>query len=150
MNANDARLVRLFTAETGSAVEDSTPNVQAGTPGQTFDLILQAEAGRQVGGTGAPYRLLVTALDVTAGNAAPAAVNPTIPANLLSFNNPPWVPTPSAANANNFVFNQRFRIPNAGNLPAGLANHVFQYTAVLVTQDFNIVSVIQSNLFLLV
>jgi hypothetical protein len=149
MNANDARLVRLITVESGGLVEDSTPNVQAGNPAQTFDLILQAEAGRQVGGTQAPYNLLVTALDLTAGSPAPAQLVPNVPANLLSFSNPPWVPSP-AANANNFLFNERFRIPTAGNLPGGLANHVFQYTAVLVTRDFNIVSLIQSNLFLLV
>ena len=44
MNANDARIVRVFTAQFDGTVEDNTPNANAAVPDQ-FDLILQAEVG---------------------------------------------------------------------------------------------------------
>ena len=44
MNANDARIVRLFTAQVDGTVEDNTPNANAQVLDQ-FDLILQAEVG---------------------------------------------------------------------------------------------------------
>jgi hypothetical protein len=42
MNANDARIVRVFIAQVDGTVEDNTPNANAAVPDQ-FDLILQAE-----------------------------------------------------------------------------------------------------------
>ena len=39
MNANDARIVRLFTVQVDGTVEDNTPNANAQVPDQ-FDLIL--------------------------------------------------------------------------------------------------------------
>ena len=56
MNANDARIVRLFTAQVDGTVEDDTPNAKAHVPFQ-FDLILQAEVGAVLGDSGANYTL---------------------------------------------------------------------------------------------
>jgi hypothetical protein len=148
MNSNDASLVRLFTAETGSAVGDDSPNTQLGNPLKTFDLVLEAEAGGGVGGTGAPYTLTITCFDWTTGNLANAALNANIPVQTFDGNAAKvlW----KRSGTGGFLSEQRFRIPDAGDLPAGLGNHIFSYTAALVTQDFNIVSTIQSNLFILV
>jgi hypothetical protein len=153
MNANDARLVRLFTTETAvppapaSLVEDNSPNTSLGAALATFDLVIEGEAGANIGGTGAPYTLAITCFDWTTGNLANAALAPTIPPQTFDGNAAKVLWKKSGSN---FLTQQRFLIPNAGNLPAGLGNHIFVYTAVLVTQDFNIVSVVQSNLFLLV
>ena len=147
MNANDARLSRLFTAETGSKVPDDTPNASLGAPQTTFDLVLEGEAGNNVGGTGAPYTLTITCFDWSTGNLADPAMNPTIPAQTFDGNGAAVLWKKSGTN---FLTQQVFRIPAAGALPAGVKGHLFTYTVSLVTQDFNIVSTAQSNLFLIV
>ena len=74
MNANDAQLTELTTAQSGSTVEDNAPNA----PGQpAFNVVVEAVAGSAVGGSGAPYTLTVTAMDLTNVAAAPA-LKPTI------------------------------------------------------------------------
>jgi len=146
MNSNDARLARLFTVETGAIVEDNNPNTRLTTPATTFDLLLEGEAGSNIGGNGAQYTLSIVCFDWTTGNLANAALQPTVPAQTFDApGGPLWT-----ASGSNFITQQRFRIPAAGNLPGGLANHVFVYTAAMVTRDFNIVSIIQSNLFIIV
>jgi hypothetical protein len=50
VNANDATLTSLATAQTGSAVADTAPNVPA-NPG--FDLVLHAVASSALGSCGA-------------------------------------------------------------------------------------------------
>ena len=62
MNANDARIVRVFTAQVDGTVEDNTPNANAAVPDQ-FDLILQAEVGGVLGNSGANYTLTFTAIN---------------------------------------------------------------------------------------
>src|SRR6266536_811105 len=62
MDANDARIARLYTAQAGGLVEDNTPNANSPTPNQ-LDLILQAEAGGVLGNSGANYTLTFTAIN---------------------------------------------------------------------------------------
>ena len=62
MNANDARIVRLFTAQVDGTVEDNTPNANAQVLDQ-FDLILQAEVGGVLGNSGANYTLTFVAIN---------------------------------------------------------------------------------------
>ena len=62
MNANDATLTSLATAQTGSTVAGTAPNAPA-NPG--FDLVLHAVAGSALGSCGAPYTLTISAIDVT-------------------------------------------------------------------------------------
>ena len=70
MNANDATLTALTTAQTGSTVADTAPNAPA-NPG--FDLILAAAAGSALGSCGARYTLTISAIDLTtAAQAWPA------------------------------------------------------------------------------
>src|SRR5260370_40145146 len=74
LNANDANLTELTTAQSGSTVEDNAPNAPA-QPG--FDLVVEAVAGNAIGNGGAPYTLTVTPMDLTA--VAPATdLNPAI------------------------------------------------------------------------
>ena len=62
MNANDATLTSLATAQTGSTVAGTAPNAPA-NPG--FDLVLHAAAGSALGSCGAPYTLTFSAIDLT-------------------------------------------------------------------------------------
>ena len=63
MNANDAALTELATAQSGSMVKDDAPNAPAGSG---FDLILGAVAGSALGSSGAPYTLTISVIDLTA------------------------------------------------------------------------------------
>jgi hypothetical protein len=65
VNANDATLTELATAQTGSMVNDDAPNAPAGGG---FDLILGAAAGSALGSSGAPYTLTISAIDLTAAS----------------------------------------------------------------------------------
>src|SRR5262249_56108221 len=63
VNANDATLTELATAQSGSMVADNTPNAPAGG---SFDLVVGAVAGGALGSSGAPYTLPISAIDLTA------------------------------------------------------------------------------------
>jgi hypothetical protein len=141
VNANDAQMTELLTANTGSTVENQTPNAPA--PGQPkFEVVLEAVAGSAIGGSGAPYTLTVTAMDLTDVKAAPA-LNPTI-ANPQHFDVPAgWKP-----NGLDFEYSKSFSI----TVPAGgkYTDHVLQYVASLVTPNGQIVSIIESEPFVLI
>ena len=139
MNDNDAYLTKLATAQSGSTIEDNAPN--ANNPA-TFDLVVEAVAGHAVGGSFAPYTLTITAMDLTAVAPAPA-LNPAVPAQTFDGpGGPIW-----KANGTDFVSTQKFPI----TVPAGVfTGHTLQYTASLVTTNHQIVSIIQSDPFVLV
>jgi len=63
VNANDATLTELASAQSGSMVADTAPNAPAAA---SFDLILRAVAGSALGSSGAPYTLTISAIDLTA------------------------------------------------------------------------------------
>jgi hypothetical protein len=63
VNANDATLTELATAQSGSMVADNAPNAPASA---SFDLVLEAAAGSALGSSGAPYTLTISAIDLTA------------------------------------------------------------------------------------
>jgi hypothetical protein len=147
MNANDARIVRLFSAQVDGTVEDDTPNAKARLPDQ-FDLILQAEAGAVLGDSGANYILTF------------AAINDDMVTRQVSLN-PPGNPFKEEWNAahgwvrsgNDYVKTgqgeadgiMRYRIA----IPPGLTG-AFHYNVRLVAENFQVVSFAQSNPFLLV
>jgi hypothetical protein len=138
VNANDAQLTELTTAQSGSTVEDNAPNA----PGQpAFDVVVEAVAGSAVGGSGAPYTLTVTAMDLTNVAAAPA-LKPTI-TNPQHFDLATgWKPS-----GPDFEYSQSFSI----TVPPGqYAGHVLQYVASLVNQNGQIVSIMESDPFVLV
>jgi hypothetical protein len=149
MNADQARLIRLYTAETGGTVEDDTPNappVPPNPPATTFALRLEGEAGALVGASNTQYTLSIVAYDVTVGDNEPALNPPAadIP-DRQRFDagqpSPRWV-----ASGTDFITQQTATI----NVPAALKGHTFRYTASLVSDDFQNVSFIQSDPFVLV
>lgn len=139
MNANNAQLTELTTAQSGSTVEDNAPNA----PGQpAFDIVVEAVAGSAVGGSGAPYALTVTAMDLTDVAAAPA-LKPTI-TNPQHFDQATgWKP-----NGPDFEYTQSFAITVPPN--GQYSGHVLQYVASLVNQNGQIVSIMESDPFVLV
>jgi hypothetical protein len=142
MNANDARFSQLFVAGNNSKVQDDSPNESGGAAGNDFDLLLKAEAGGVLGDSGAAYTLFITAYDVTAGTAEPD-LNPFAVPNKENFNAANnWV-----ASGDDFVKEEKYDI----NVGAGVTRgHVFQYTATLIADNFEVVAIIQSDLFGLV
>jgi hypothetical protein len=144
MNANDARFSRLFVAADGSVVQDDSPSESGGAPQNDFDLLLKAEAGGVLGGSGAAYDLFITCYDVTAGTAQPL-LNPFgTPSNEDFENAAPgnWKPS-----GDDFVKEETYNIAIDG---AVVRDHVYQYTATLIADNHQVVSIIQSDLFVLV
>jgi hypothetical protein len=96
MNADDARIARVYTTQPGGITEDTSPN--AGPPRTpTFDLILQLEAGSRVGNTGGAYDLFITAINDDTG-AAVAGLAPPIPLP-QRFDPPPQPVAPATETA---------------------------------------------------
>jgi hypothetical protein len=142
MNANDARLTQLFVAVDNSRTQDDSPNETGGVPGATFDLLLRAEAGSVIGDGSGNYNLTITAFDVTKGVAEPG-LNPFGNPKLEEFNNNAgnnWAPS-----GVDFIKQEKYDI----NIPATVTRgDVFQYTAQLVSVNFEVISIIQSDLFI--
>ena len=149
MNTNDARLARLFTAADGGTVEDDTPTATGTTPVNKFDLWLQGEAGNAVGSGGGQYTLNIVAFDVTTGNIEPALlpVAPTFPTTEQFQAGAPNNWNAAGGSSNDFVKLEKYDIDN---IPANLKGHVFYYIASLVSANFQIVSIKQSNWFIVV
>ena len=147
MHASDARIARLYTTETGGNVQDNTPNAPpngALPAATTFDLVLEGEAGVNLGANGVNYTLSIVAYDVTAGNNAPA-LNPTsatLPNQEFNAGKPNSV---WKASGTDFISEQRFPI----NVTAAVKGHTISYTASLVSDDGQIVSFLQSDPFIL-
>ena len=141
MNANDATLTALTTAQTGSTVADTAPNAPA-NPG--FDLILHAAAGSALGSSGARYTLTISAIDLT-------AVTQGWPTQTLhqAFDTANgWA---LSGTGPDYQCSQTFAVLVPGGGPGGpLASHVLQYVASLVSHGAQIVSVIQSRPFVLI
>jgi hypothetical protein len=144
MNANDAMLTGLITAQAGSSVLDAAPNAPANP---TFDLIIEGVAGSVVGNSDAPYDLRISALDLTAGGLAEAIIPP--PPPLAAFNvGSGWA---LSGTGPNYQFAATINIAIPPPVPGGpLAGHVLQFVASLVTVNAQIVSLIQSAPFVLV
>jgi hypothetical protein len=143
VNANDAQLIEVLTAQHGSTVEDNAPNAPA--PGQvaatSYDLVIEGNAGNVIGNSGAPYTLTVTAMDLTTMTAA-ATLNPAVPAQ--SFSVPLW----NKNGPDDYDTQQSFTI-NVPN-PNPFAGHILQYVASLVSVNDQVVSILQSEPFTLV
>jgi hypothetical protein len=143
MNANDARLTQLFVAVTGSQTQDDSPNETGGVPGDFFDLLLRGEAGEVIGGSNGDYNLSITAFNVSKGVAEPL-LNPITNPQLEEFKNAApgnWAPF-----GDDFIKQETYNITIDPAVPRG---DVYQYTAQLVTVNFEVIVIIQSALFIL-
>jgi hypothetical protein len=145
MNANDARIANLYTAQTGGLVKDNSPNI--GSPRATsFDLIVQLEAGNVIGQGGGNYTLNFTAINDNTATPEPTLVPAGNPFN-EQFLAPHW-----QASGVDFVRTGpsqpvgilRFNIP-VGNLTGR-----FHYNLEFVGSSFQFTDLWESNSFILV
>jgi hypothetical protein len=143
-NFNDAEITDLYVGATSApGVQDDAPNAPAigGPAEKRFDVTLEMVAG---GGLTGPYTLFITCSNVSDTKAAPATMVPTPgPLNgLHDFEKPPWDnPAPGL-----WTFHHHETI----NVPADAAGKIYQYTAALVSSNNQVVSIKQSDLFILV
>jgi hypothetical protein len=142
MNANDARMTQLFVSVDDSQTQDDSPNETGGVAGATYDLHLRAEAGSAIGDSSANYTLTITAFNVSKGVAEPL-LNPVGSPFKEEFDKDDnWLPV-----GVDFVKEEKYDITIDKAVPRG---DVYQYTAQLVADNFEVISIIQSDLFVLV
>jgi hypothetical protein len=140
VNANDAALTGLTTAQAGSTVADTAPNAPA-NPG--FDLILHAAAGSALGSCGARYTLTISAIDLTTATQA-------WPARTCRQAFDPGHGWAISGTGPDYQCYQTFPVTVPGGAGGPLAGHVLQCLASLVSHGAQIVSIIQSHPFVLV
>jgi hypothetical protein len=140
VNANDAILTKVATAQSGSLVEDQAPNAPASA---SFDLVVEAVSGVVIGNSGEPYTLRISAVDLT-------AVTPALsPFNLgQAFATPTW--TLSGGVGPDYESTQVFAIPVPGGAGGPLSGHIFQDTASLGNHNGQVASIVQSDPFVLI
>ena len=141
MNANDATLTELATAQSGSMVADNTPNAPASG---SFDLVVEAVAGSALGSSGAPYTLIISVIDLTAvGQGWPAQIQhqafDTANGWKLSGTGPDYECTQTFG----------YTVPGGGR-GGPLAGHTLQFVASLVSHGAQIASIIQGEPFVIV
>jgi hypothetical protein len=134
-NFNDAKITSLYVSEPGLVkdIEDAAPNAPSGGK---YRVTLEMVAGGAVAGK---YDLITTCTDVTDTKSAPAQ-KPGAPLNGSgTFANSPW-----KLDGAHWVFNESVTLP-----PPSVRGHVYQYTAALYNPNGQIVSMRQSEPFIL-
>jgi hypothetical protein len=133
MNPNDARLVRIYTRKQGGVVSDETPI--GGTVGNAaqFEVVVEGEAGNTLGGSGQPYQLRISAIDLTDVNNPESAQNDFTQDANAAFQPPDWP-----------QFRKVFTVA-LNNVPA-VRNHTLKYMATLNSAN-EVDSAIESELF---
>jgi hypothetical protein len=140
-NFNDAQITDLYVSEHAApGVQDDAPNSPAGGK---FNVTLEMVAG--TGLLSSDYTLVISCTDVTAAAPAPATLVPGTPLNGSgSFGTGTgW----SASGPGYSVFSYSLEV---GPEPAGDSGHVYQYTAAVHSKNGQVISLMQSDLFLLV
>ena len=141
MNANHATLTGLTTAQTGSTLADPAPNAPAAG---SFDLILQAAAGRVLGNSGAPYTLTISAIDLT-------AVTQGWPTQTFHQAFDATCGWGLNGVGPDYQCTQTVTVPVPGGGPGGpLAGHTLACVATLISHGAQIASIIHSDPFVLV
>jgi hypothetical protein len=141
VNANDATLTGLATTQSGSMVVDKAPNAPASG---SFDLVVLAVAGSALGSSGAPYTLTISAIDLT-------AVSQGWPTQTFQQAFDAASGWQLSGTGPDYECTQTFPITVPDGAPGGpLAGHTLQFVASLVSQGAQIVSIIQSDPFVLV
>ncbi|WP_300614552.1 hypothetical protein [Trebonia sp.] len=136
-NFNDAEITDIFVSQvTTPAVEDDAPNAPNGGP---YDVTVEMVAGTGV--QTEEYTLLISCADITTMAPAPGLV-PTGPA----FANPGkfgasagWTPGAQFAT-----------FAATATVGPGTSGNVYQYTASLLSANGQVVSIRQSDLFVLI
>lgn len=136
-NFNDAKITGLFVSQVASpGIQDDAPNAPGGGP---FNVTLEMEAG--TGLQTSDYTLLVSCEDVTAIAAATALVSP--PGSLNGAG--AFGTSPGWNSVNTFSASDQVT-PD----PATPPGHVYQYTAAVYSKNGQVVSSLQSDLFVLI
>ncbi|HXL90066.1 MAG TPA: hypothetical protein VN969_14030 [Streptosporangiaceae bacterium] len=139
MNFNDAQITSLYVGEDGSVadVQDDAPNAPAA---KKFRVTLEMVAG---GGVAGPYELITTCSDLT-DTAPAAALNPPAPLNGPgTFGGVEWQ-VDTGVGPTDRVFKHTQVIA-----PPKVRGHVYRYTAALRSTNGQIVSIRQSDPFIL-
>ncbi len=140
MDADDARLVRIYSAETGSFLENNTPNAATPTAATSFDVVIEGQAGSAKGTSGQGYTLRFDAFDLTAVTLI-GSISQIVTGQNFSTGFG-WTALPGGDFSN--VWQRNFPVT------ATMKSHIFQYTASLVTANNDVVSFVQSEPFLIV
>jgi hypothetical protein len=141
VNANDATLTALTTTQTGNGAASNAPNAPAAA---SFDLVLTAVAGSNLGRCGAPYTLTISAIDLTA--VSQGWPTQTLHQSFDAANG--WKPSSTGPH---YQCTQTFPIAVPGGGPGGpLAGHTLQCVASLISRGAQIVSIIHSDPFVLI
>jgi hypothetical protein len=140
MQANDAKLTELITAPSRSTVEDDAPNAPAASG---FDLVVEGVAGSALGNSAAPYTLRISAIDLT-------AVSLPWPEQILHQAFDTASGWKLSGRGPDYECTQTFPVTVPGGPGGPLAGHILQYVASLVSAGGLIVSIIQSDPFVLV
>jgi hypothetical protein len=141
VNANDAALTELATAQSGSMVVDNAPNAPANS---SFDLVVLAVAGSALGSSGAPYTLTISAIDLT-------VLGQPWPVQTLHQAFDAASGWQLSGTGPDYQYTQAFPVPVPGGGPGGpMAGHTLQFVASLVSQGAQIASIIHSAPFVLV
>jgi hypothetical protein len=139
-NYNDAAITDIFVGETASwQIENDAPN--SPTASGEFNVTVEMVAGFGLDSGG--YTLTVSCADVTSTASVPSLA-PGAPLNGAdTFGSASWTKV-----GNYLTFEQTQTVNNGAGAVGG--NHVYQYTATLVSGNGNVVSSLQSALFTLV
>ena len=140
MNANDATLTELATAQTGGMVQDDAPNAPASGG---FDLIIGAVAGSALGSSGAPYALTISAIDLT-------TVSQPWPPQILHQAFDVGSGWKLSGTGPDYECTQTIPTTVPGGPGGALAGHALQFVASLVSQGAQIVAIRQNDPFVLV
>jgi hypothetical protein len=145
MNDDDARLTRVYTALTGSTVEESTPNQPdvGEPPDPNFDLFLEAAAGEKIGSTSAPYTLTITGVNLTKQVVVPELCS----VSNEAFNANPGNDWIDSGDDKVKIERKTFNLPLKA--PSG-PNDLYRFYVSLVTPNYQIATFAESNVFILV
>ena len=144
-NFNDAEITAIYVSHKASPrVQDDAPN--APTSGDPFDVTLEMVAGNALYTGG--YTLTVSCADLTAWKPAPASMIPATPPfdKAGSFGGAGWK---TAGPGPQYLTFSNSETVNTTK-PFGGDDHVYQYTVSLVNASGQVVSVKQSDEFVLV
>lgn len=137
MNINDAKITSLYVGEDGSIanVQDDAPNAPAGGK---FTVTLEMVAGEPL--LSSAYELITTCSDVTETAPAPP-LNPGAPlSGPGTFASPHWNNT----SPTELVFKESVTVA-----APTVKGHVYRYTAALYNPSGQVVSIKQSDPFIL-
>ena len=145
MNTNDAKLSRVFVQESGTAAAypSNAPNAKI-PPATSFDVVVEADCGDTLANTRAMYTLGTVLYNISqASNTWGMGVDE----NFITT--PGWSHVDGPGS--DWVYRKTISIPTSG--PGSIAynpGEMFRLTASLTEGGGNVVSFVESDIFILV